>query len=106
MRGGVIYAARHVEVRMVLLLVTAATLSYSGLFAVGLPTLARGVSGGSLALGVMVSAWGLGQLIGAVGASITGLPRRWGRLIIGMTFAEGTCFAVLGLAPHYLLAAT
>ncbi len=71
MRGGVIYAARNVEVRMVLLLVTAATLSYSG----------------------------------AVGASITGLPRRWGRLIIGMTFAEGTCFAVLGFAPHYLLAA-
>jgi len=105
MRDGIAYAARNAEVRIVLLLVTAATLSYSGLFAVGLPTLARRLNGGSLALGVMVSAWGLGQLLGAIGASITGLPCRWGPLIIAMTLTEGTCFAVLGLLPHYLLAA-
>jgi len=105
MRGGISYATRNVEVRVVVLLVSAATLSYSGLFAVGLPTLARGTSNGSLALGVLVSAWGLGQLIGAIGASITGLPRRWGLLIVAMTLAEGSCFAVLGFVPHYLLAA-
>ncbi len=105
MRGGISYATRNVEVRVVVLLVSAATLSYSGLFAVGLPSLARGTSNGSLALGVMVSAWGLGQLIGAIGASITGLPRRWGLLIVAMTLAEGSCFAVLGFVPHYLLAA-
>lgn len=106
LRGGIDYAARNAEVRVVLLLVTAATLSCSGLFAVGLPTLARGMNGGPLVLGVMVSAWGLGQLVGALGASVTGLPRRWGSLVIGMTIAEGTSFAVLGFAPHYLLAAS
>ncbi len=106
LRSGIRYATGNAEVRVVLLLVTAATLSYSGLFVVGLPTLARGMTDGSLALGVMVSAWGLGQLIGAVGASVTGLPRRWGSLIIAMTLTEGTCFAVLGFAPHYLLAAS
>jgi hypothetical protein len=105
-RAGIAHAAHSTDVRVVILLVTAATLSYSGLFAVGLPTLARGMSHGSLALGVMISAWGLGQLTGAVAATITGLPRRCGLLIITMTFAEGTSFAALGFVPHYLLAAT
>ncbi|MGH3623427.1 MAG: MFS transporter [Sciscionella sp.] len=104
-RGGVTYAGRNPETRMVLLLLSAATLSYSGLFAVGLPALARRFTDGPIVLGVMVSAWGLGQLIGAVCASITGLPVRWGLLIITMTLVEGVSFAVLGLAPHYLLAA-
>jgi hypothetical protein len=53
----------------------------------------------------MLTAWGLGQLVGAASASITGLPRRWGLLIITMTIIEGACFAVLGFAPHYLVAA-
>ena len=103
-RDGVAYAGRNAEVRMVLLLVSAATLSYSGLFAVGLPTLARRLPDGPIVLGVMLTAWGLGQLIGAASASITGLPRRWGLLIITMTIIEGACFAVLGFAPHYLVA--
>lgn len=105
MRAGLRYARRTIEVRIVLLLLSASTLSYSGLFAVGLPTLARPVRDGSVALGVMISAWGLGQLVGALSATVTGLPRRWGLLIIGMTILEGVCFAVLGVVPHYLLAA-
>ncbi len=103
-RGGLAYARRTTEVRIVLLLLSAATLSYSGLFAVGLPTLARPLPHGSVALGVMVSAWGLGQLVGALSATVTGLPRRWGLLIIGMTIVEGSAFALLGFVPHYLLA--
>ena len=35
LRDGIAYAARSVEVRFVLILITAATLSYSGLFAIG-----------------------------------------------------------------------
>jgi MFS family permease len=104
MRSGLSYAGRHAEVRVVLLLIAAATLSYSGLFAVGLPALARRFDHGSFVLGAMVSAWGLGQLIGALAASVTGLPRRWGLLIVGMTVVEGASFATLGLVPHYLLA--
>jgi MFS family permease len=104
LRAGVAHAAADPRVRVVLLLVSAATLSYSGLFAVGLPALARRYPNGSVVLGLLVSAWGLGQLTGALLASITGLPRRWGLLIITMTICEGTAFAVLGLAPSYLLA--
>jgi len=73
-RAGLSYAGRNVEVRIVLLVVGASTLSYSGLFTVGLPALARN----SLVLGVMFSAWGLGQLVGTLSATVTGLPRRWG----------------------------
>jgi hypothetical protein len=52
----------------------------------------------------MVAAWGLGQLIGTISATITGLPKRWGLLIIGMAIIEGISYAVLGLVPQYLLA--
>jgi MFS family permease len=37
---------------------------------------------------------------------VTGLPRRWGFLIIGMTLCEGTAFALLGVLPWLWLAVT
>jgi MFS family permease len=104
-RGGLNHAGRNAELRMVLLFVSAATLSYSGLFAVGLPALAREHPHGAIALGVMVSASGLGQLVGAVAAGVTGLFRQWGLVIITMAVLEGAGFALLGLRPNYLLAA-
>ncbi|GIF74649.1 MFS transporter [Asanoa siamensis] len=103
-RSGLGYAARSVETRIVVALIAAATLSYSGLFAVGLPALARSFDSGAFALGPMLSAWGLGQLVGTLSASFTGLPERWGLLIIGMAFLEGVSFAVLGFVPDVLVA--
>jgi MFS family permease len=103
-RSGLSYAGRNVEVRLVLLLVSASTLTYSGLFAVGLPALAQRFPHGPAVLAAMVAAWGLGQLIGTISATITGLPKRWGLLIIGMAIIEGISYAVLGLVPQYLLA--
>lgn len=96
---GLRYARRDAEFRIVFTLIAAATLSYSGLFAVGLPALSRTFPDGPVALGLLLSAWGLGQLAGTVSALFTGLPRRWGLLIIGMTLCEGTAFALLGLLP-------
>lgn len=103
---GLQLARRSHEVRLVLLIVSAATLSYSGVFAVGLPALAKSVSGSAVALGTLVAAWGAGQLLGTISAAITGLPRRWGLLIIGMSVVEATAFALLGVAPNVLTAAT
>lgn len=97
---GLAYARRSREVRAVLLLISAATLAYAGLFTVGLPALAATHPDGSLTLGILVSAWGLGQLLGSVSAALTGLPARWGLLIIGMTLCEGAAFAALGFAPN------
>ncbi|MET4097439.1 MFS family permease [Arthrobacter sp. UYCu712] len=93
---GLQHAGRSHEVRIVLLIISAATLSYSGLFAIGLPMLANSLSDSPLALSILVSGWGLGQLLGTLAAAVTGLPRRWGLLIIGMTLVEGIAFASLG----------
>ncbi len=97
-------ARRSHEVRIVLLIVSASALSYSGVFAVGLPALARSISGNAVALGTLISAWGVGQLLGTISAAITGLPRRWGLLIIGMTVVEAAGFALLGVSPNILTA--
>lgn len=88
------------EIRLVLLVVSAATLSYSGLFAVGLPTLAAALGSSATGLAVLVSAWGVGQLVGTLAAAFTGLPRRWGLLIIAMTWLEALAFGVLGVVPN------
>ena len=96
---GLRYARDNVEMRIVLLLVTAATLAYAGVFVVGLPVLAKELSGSPVALGVLAASWGLGQLVGAFGASVTGLPERWGLLIIGMALCEGLAFALIGFLP-------
>jgi MFS family permease len=103
---GLNVARRSHEVRIVLLIVSASALSYSGLFAVGLPALARSFSDNAVALGTLISAWGVGQLLGTISAAITGLPRRWGLLIIGMTVVEATAFALLGVSPNVFAAAT
>lgn len=102
--SGLAYARGHVEVRLIMLVVGASTLSYSGLFGVGLPTLSREFSDSALVLGAMLSAWGLGQLVGALSAAAFGLPRRWGLLIVVMTIVEGCSFALLGFVPHYVIA--
>jgi MFS family permease len=101
---GLSVARQSHEVRIVLLIVSASALSYSGLFAVGLPALARSFSSNALALGTLFSAWGIGQLLGTISAAFTGLPRRWGLLIIGMTVVEATAFALLGVSPNLVTA--
>lgn len=101
---GLRLARRSHEVRIVLLIVGASALSYSGLFAVGLPALAQSFSTNAVALGTLIAAWGVGQLLGTISAAITGLPRRWGLLIIGTTIVEATAFALLGVSPNVFVA--
>jgi MFS family permease len=101
--SGLAYARRSADTRVILLVVSASTLAYSGLFGVGFPALAKTLPQGSVALGAMVSAWGLGQFLGALSAGFTGLPRRWGPLIIGMAFCEAAAFAAVGIAPDFVL---
>ena len=96
--AGLSYARGAAGVRAVLVIVAASTLAYSGLFAVALPAFARASGHGSLALAALIACWGAGQLLGAISAGITGLPRRWGVLIIGTALCEGAAFAVIGAA--------
>jgi hypothetical protein len=102
--AGLRWAYRTPEVRAVLLVVAAATLSYAGLFGVGLPALARANSG-ALGLGVLLSAWGIGQLIGSVAAGVTGLPARWGRLVGLVSLAEAATFVTIGVTTRVAVAA-
>ncbi|MFI9000802.1 MFS transporter [Streptomyces sp. NPDC053541] len=102
---GLRHVRRSREARTVLMIIGAAALSYSGLFAVGLPALAKSFPQNATALGLLLSAWGLGQLTGTLAAVFTGLPRRWGLLVIGMTLAEGVAFVLLGVLPNVWLAA-
>jgi hypothetical protein len=54
---------------------------------------------------VLLSAWGVGQLVGSVAAGITGLPRRWGRLIGLMSLAEAATFTAIGVSREVVVAA-
>lgn len=47
-------------------------------------------------LSILVACWGAGQLAGAVSASVTGLPSRWGLLIVAVAVCEGLSFLVIG----------
>lgn len=104
--AGVGYARRTTDIRVILIVVSAASLAYSGMFGVGFPALAKTLPQGPVALGAIVSAWGLGQLAGALSAGLTGLPTRWGVLIIGMAFCEAAGFAIVALIPDFGLVIT
>jgi MFS family permease len=96
-REGLRYAWIRVDLRVVLLVVSVEALTYNGVFAVGLPALARSLVQGPVALGLLYSSWGCGQLTGALSAARTGLPRRWGYLMIGTAAGAGMAFVALGL---------
>jgi MFS family permease len=104
-RDGLGLVRRRADLRVVLLAVSAQTLTYAGLFAVGLPALARHSPYGAAALGFLVAASGLGQLAGTLAAAATGLPRRWGPLLVGTFLLEGCCLGLLALVPDVRLAA-
>ncbi len=96
--AGFRYARGNRDIRSVLVLIAASTLAYSGLFAVALPAFAHALGRGALSLGILVACWGAGQLAGAASASVTGLPSRWGLLIVGMSGCEGLSFLAIGWA--------
>lgn len=90
------------QLRAILGFVVAESLTYSGVFAVAIPALARNrFSLGASGLGTMLAAWGVGQLMGTLSAGTTGLPRRWGVLTIVMTLAAAVAFTLLGVTPTF-----
>jgi hypothetical protein len=96
MSEGLRYARGKPDMRSILVIIAASTLAYSGLFAVALPAFARAIGHGALPLGIMVACWGAGQLGGSLSATITGLPNRWGLLVVGMSICEGLAFIAVG----------
>ena len=103
-RGGLSYTRGQPQMRVILVVIAASTLAYSGLFAVALPAFAHGAGRGAGALGLLVACWGAGQLAGSVSASVTGLPARWGLLIVGLSACEGLSFLAIGWTSSLVVA--
>jgi hypothetical protein len=88
----------------IVVLLASTSLAFSGGYAVGLPALARyRFTGGAISLGVLLAAHGVGQLLGAIAAGTTGLPRRLGLLVIGYAFAAAGVFSFIGVASNLIL---
>ena len=86
------------ELRAVFAIAVATALAGGSVFLIGIPMLARTRFGlGATGLGLVLGAWGLGQLAGALTAARTGLPRRWGYIIIAMSAADAIVYAVMGV---------
>ncbi len=98
------YARGKRDIRSILVLIGASTLAYSGLFTVALPAFAHALGRGALPLGILVACWGAGQLAGSVSASVTGLPSRWGLLIVVMSGCEGLSLLAIGWTGSLTLA--
>src|SRR5262245_41309160 len=68
LRDGLTYAWSRADLRTLLLVISVESLTYNGVFGVGLPALARSLARGPAALGLLYSSWGFGQLAGALSA--------------------------------------
>jgi MFS family permease len=86
--------------RMIVLLVMAINLGFTGPVVVGLPWLVLVHFGGdALALGLVFAAWGLGSLVGVVLAGSLPRPARFGWVLLGILIGMGIGLGAIGLAP-------
>jgi len=98
-RAGFAYAWRDPAVRSLILLTAATNLAFNGPLLVGVPYLANHtLGGGSTTFGILLSAYGAGAVVGAIGAGRR-VPRL-GTVVLGIAFAMGAALALLGVAPN------
>jgi MFS family permease len=102
---GIGFAWRDPAVRSLIFLVAAFNLAFNGPLLVGLPFLAEHrLGGGSVTFGVLLSAFGAGSVIGAVGAgSISRVPRL-GTVVLALATGMGIAFGLVGIAPNVVVA--
>jgi MFS family permease len=103
--AGLRYAWGHPIIRVMLLVVAAIDFSFIGPFNVGLASLAdQRFAGGSKALGIMLSAWGGGALLGVLIAGSIKTPRHRGPMLLGVVSVLGVGLALLGSVPNVWVA--
>ena len=90
---------RDPALRAYLVLIAALSLATSGPIAVGIPSLARVRFGGSVSLGVMLSACGGGTLMGTLLAGSRRSMHHRGALVLGVNALIGVLLILLGYAP-------
>lgn len=98
-RAGLDYARRDPAVRSLILLTAASNFAFNGPLLVGVPFMAdHTLGGGSATFGILLSAYGGGAVVGAIGAGRR-VPRL-GTLVLGTAFAMGVALGLLGVAPN------
>lgn len=100
-RAGFGYAWGDPPVRSLLLLTAAFNFAVTGPLLVGLPFLSEHQLGGNSAtFGVLLSAFGAGSVLGAIGAGA--LPRvpRLGAIVLAIAAGLGAAMALIGVAPN------
>ena len=100
-RAGFGYAWGDPPVRSLLLLTAAFNFAVTGPLLVGLPFLSQHQLGGNSAtFGVLLSAFGAGSVLGAIGAGA--LPRvpRLGAIVLTIAAGLGAAMALIGVAPN------
>lgn len=96
-----IYAWKDPLLRLMLAMIAVINLSISGTVQVGIPWLAnQGFGAGAAALGVMLSMWGGGAVVGSLAAGLLDRLRYLGWLMIAVTAILGFGIVLLGLAPN------
>ncbi|HEX6138954.1 MAG TPA: MFS transporter [Candidatus Limnocylindria bacterium] len=104
-RSGLAFAWNDPPVRALLILNVAFNFAFTGPVSVGLPYLAdTRFEGGSIALGVMLSAFGAGAVIGAVLAGSLRHVPRLGLVVLLVAMALGVGQALVGVAPNVWVA--
>lgn len=102
-RAGFGYVRRDPALRSLILLTAATNFAFNGPLLVGIPFMAdHTLGGGSATFGILLSAYGGGAVVGALGAGRR--VARLGTLILGIAFAMGMALALLGVAPNVTVA--
>jgi MFS family permease len=97
-RAGFDYARRDPAVRSLILLTAAFNFAFNGPLLVGVPFMAdHTLGGGAATFGILLSGYGAGAVVGAIGAGRR--APRLGTLVLGVAFAMGVALGLLGVAP-------
>ena len=94
------YAWRDPAVRSLILLTAAFNFAFTGPLSVGIPFLAEHrLGGGSATFGILLSAFGAGALIGAIGSGGISRVPRLGTVVLTIAVFLGVALALIGVAP-------
>lgn len=103
--SGIAYAWRDPAVRALILLTAAFNFAFTGPIAVGIPYLSdQRFGGGSIAFGVLMSAFGAGALAGAILAGSLKHVPHLGAVVMAIAAGLGLELVLLGIAPNLPLA--
>jgi len=105
---GLRYAWGSERIRWMVVLIALANFFVAGPMFVGVPVLAQSrLAGGAAALGIVLSAYGLGSLVGMIGAASAPRPsdRVFARLVVGLMAGFAVAMASLGFVSATWVAA-